>query len=369
MTGVYKIELPLTVMSKKRIRVLALRFLVVNVVFFSVKLTIDHDDSNGFFGTDSLYYYLTAFFLLMTTWEVNDWLIRRARSRAPMGSLGVKEVWAVLGISLLIMAPIVGLVYYLGSFELGFGNKELTAFLQWRQDFFRGMLIGTTVIVFNMMYHGGKQKQELEQRLMALNKEIMQSKYDSLKSQISPHFLFNSLNTLTSLMYQDRDLASDFVSRLASCYRYILDNRDQDVISLDKELAFLDSFMFMMQVRHDNALTISTDIQLDPTQVVVPTLSLQMLVENALKHNQYSPEKKLEILVYTKGTQRLVVRNNIQPRAQLEPSTGLGLQNIKKRYAFYTTQEVVVEERDGHFTVEMPLLRSEVIKPIKLSVS
>ena len=219
------------------------------------------------------------------------------------------------------------------------------------------------------MYHGGKQKQVLEQQLAQLNQEITQSKYNSLKSQISPHFLFNSLNTLTSLMYQDRDLASDFVSRLASCYRYILDNRDQDVIGLDKELTFLDSFMFMMQVRHDDALEIKTDIQINSASVLVPTLSLQMLVENALKHNQYSPEKKLHISVYTKGSQRLVVRNNLQERTDKESSTGLGLQNIKNRYKFYTQQEVVVEQRDGYFAVELPLLQASAIEPVKLSVS
>ena len=267
------------------------------------------------------------------------------------------------------MAPVVAAVYYVGLFWMGLCPEELDPWLVWRQDFLRGMLIGTTVIVFNMMYHGGKQKQVLEQQLAQLNQEITQSKYNSLKSQISPHFLFNSLNTLTSLMYQDRDLASDFVSRLASCYRYILDNRDQDVIGLDKELTFLDSFMFMMQVRHDDALEIKTDIQINSASVLVPTLSLQMLVENALKHNQYSPEKKLHISVYTKGSQRLVVRNNLQERTDKESSTGLGLQNIKNRYKFYTQQEVVVEQRDGYFAVELPLLQASAIEPVKLSVS
>lgn len=356
-------------MSKKRLQALALRFLVVNVVFFAVKLTMDRNDDGFQIDSGFIFYYTTAFFLIMTTWELNDWLIRRARKKTAMGSLSMAQARRGLGLSLAIMTPVVAIVYYTGIFWMDICPPDIDPWLLWRQDFLRGMLIGTTVIVFNMMYHGGKQKQILEQQLAALNQEITQSKYDSLKSQISPHFLFNSLNTLTSLMYQDRDLASDFVSRLASCYRYILDNRDQDLISLDKELAFLDSFVFMMGVRHESSLEIKTDIRVDPRQLMVPTLSLQMLVENALKHNTYSPEKKLEILVYTKGSQYLVVRNNLQIRKQEQASTQVGLQNIKNRYKFYTRQEVVVDARDGYFSVELPLLKATAIEPIKLSVS
>lgn len=356
-------------MSKKRLQALALRFLVVNVIFFSVKASMAHEEGDGFFGYESLFYYVTAFLLVMTTWELNDWLLGRAKGNSLRGFVTFSESWRVLAITLLLMTPLVALVYYIGVFQMGICDEDVSPWLQWRQDFFRGMLIGTTVIVFNMLYHLGRQKQSMEQQLASLREEVTASKYRSLKSQISPHFLFNSLNTLTSLMYQDRDLASDFVSRLASCYRYILDNRDQDLISLDKELAFLDSFVFMMGVRHKKSLEIKTDINLDTSKVLVPTLSLQMLVENALKHNQYSPEKKLKILVYNKGSQRLVVRNNLQARATQEPSTKLGLKNIENRYKFYTHQEVLVEERDGYFLVEIPLLDSKAIEPIKLSVS
>ncbi|MDC7997167.1 sensor histidine kinase [Gilvibacter sediminis] len=353
----------------QRIKTLVFRFLVVNVVFFSVKLTIAKDDEDWFFNPTSLFYYSTAFFMIMFTWEVNDWFIRKAQQRSIHGSMKMSEAWIILLKSISIMLPMAGLIYYVGLFHFGFCDDNVDPWLQWRTDFLRAFLIGSTVLVFNMMYHISKQKQHIEQRLAQLSQEVTQSKYDSLKSQISPHFLFNSLNILTSLMYQDRDLASDFVSRLASCYRYILDNRDQDLISLDKEIAFLDSFMFMMRVRHNDALDITLEIDVDTSQYMIPTLSLQMLVENALKHNKYSPEEKLHILLYTKGSQRLVVRNNLQERIKKEPSTGVGLTNIQNRYKFYTRQEVIIEQRDGNFTVELPLLKASAIEPVKLSVS
>ena len=196
----------------------------------------------------------------------------------------------------------------------------------------------------------------------------MTSKYSSLKSQISPHFLFNSLNTLTSLMYEDRDLASDFVTRLATCYRYILDNREEDLVSLDKELQFLDSFIFMMKVRHDGAIYINTDINTVTKSVLIPTLSLQMLVENALKHNYYSKEQPITIDINVKDN-RLVVKNNIRKRIDSESSTKLGLANIKKRYAFYTNKDVIIEEENNMFKVSMPLLNKGEINIKDLTVA
>ncbi|MEM9679903.1 MAG: histidine kinase, partial [Bacteroidota bacterium] len=178
----------------------------------------------------------------------------------------------------------------------------------------------------------------------------------------------NSLNTLTSLMYEDRDLASDFVSRLATCYRYILDNREEDLVSLEKELQFLDAFIFMMKVRHSGAIYINTNITVKPRSVMIPTLSLQMLVENALKHNYYSKEQPITIDIYTKD-HRLIVKNNIRKRVDSETSTKLGLVNIKKRYAFYTNKDVIVDEDQGMFKVSMPLLSKDQMDIKDLTVA
>ncbi|MEL6809965.1 MAG: histidine kinase [Bacteroidota bacterium] len=161
----------------------------------------------------------------------------------------------------------------------------------------------------------------------------------------------------------------NFVSRLASCYRYILDNREEDLVSLEKELSFLDSFIFMMNVRHEGALEIKTEVLLESSEYVIPTLTLQMLVENALKHNYYSKERPLEILVKSKGTQRLVVQNTFRKRELEEESTGLGIKNIEKRYAFYTRQEVLVEQSEDLFTVEIPLLPKNMKEVKMINVS
>ena len=261
-----------------------------------------------------------------------------------------------------IVLPISEISYYVEIFETDtICNVEPgKEWLRFRIDFFRAMLLTTSLSIFNQFYRITQEKREIETSLHELKKEMMTSKYNSLKSQISPHFLFNSLNTLTSLMYEDRDLASDFVSRLATCYRYILDNRESDLVSLEKELQFLDAFIFMMKVRHDGAIAILTNINPKSHQFVIPTLSIQMLVENALKHNYYSKEHPITIEIYT-NEHSLIVQNNIRKRIDSQASTQLGLANIKKRYAFYTQEEVRIEDTGKQFKVSIPLLSKDLI--------
>ncbi len=349
--------------SKTYIKKFLVRFLIVNLIYFLVKLTIDHDDDDGvFFDATGMFYYFSAFFLLMLAWEINDWWIRRELNTDVGKTLDMSNGLKILGINLLIILPIAALLYYLAIFELDH-LCQIDAddpWLRFRIDFFRAAVLGFTAILFNMFYFALKQKKELENNMNKLKKEAMTSKYKSLKNQISPHFLFNSLNTLTSLMYEDRDLASDFVSRLASCYRYILDNREEDLVSLEKELIFLDSFIFMMNVRHEGALSITTHISIDPKEFLIPTLTLQMLVENALKHNYFSKEKPLEISIISIGKESIIIQNNLHRRIQKEESTKLGLKNIKKRYSFYTNQKVVIETENGYFKVTIPMLPNSI---------
>ncbi|WP_350286435.1 histidine kinase [uncultured Croceitalea sp.] len=348
--------------TKKRIRKFIFRWMVVNIVFLLIKTTIDHDAAgSSFFSANTVFYYVTAFLFFMITWEWNDWLIKRERKQ---GKLNLKSSLKIFLQTMAILVPVTALVYYLALFPLkdAIGIQCENSLVQFMSDFLRANLIGCTVTFFNLFYFSMKQKEEIEQQFNDLKREMTVSKYASLKSQISPHFLFNSLNTLTSLMYEDRDLASDFVTRLASTYRYILDNKEHDLVSLEKELGFLDSFIFMMDVRHKKAVKIELDVQVDREKYVIPTLSLQMLVENALKHNLYSKEKPLHITISSIENEAIVIKNNLQRRELKEPTTKMGLQNIKKRYAFYTNKPVLIREEADFFEVIMPLLGEKATK-------
>ncbi|MEE4248248.1 MAG: histidine kinase, partial [Kangiellaceae bacterium] len=339
----------------KYIKKIGLRILVINVVFIAIKLFVDKDPNEDYFNNTTVFYYFSAFVLFMTTWEVNDWLIKKSKNVSQKNEL-VTNVF-IFFTTITCVLSLAAIIYYLGIFEFK-SLCQIATDQPWnvfKIDMFRALGLAAVFSVFNQFYWVYKDKRNLELSLLELKKEMTTSKYNSLKSQISPHFLFNSLNTLTSLMYEDRDLASDFVTRLATCYRYILDNREEDLVSLDKELQFLDSFIFMMKVRHNKAIFINTDISIKPNSVLIPTLSLQMLVENALKHNYYSKEQPIAIDISDKDN-RLVVKNNIRKRADSETSTKLGLVNIKKRYAFYTNKDVIIEDENNSFKVSMPLL-------------
>ncbi len=354
--------------QKAYLKKLLIRFIIITVVFFLVKLTIDHDEMEPAVDFTAIFYYISAFTLFMLTWEVNDWLVRREKKSPVIVSVTISNSIKKLLITMAIVLPVAATIYYIGIFEIdAICNVDIgKEWLRFRIDFLRATLITASLTIFNQFYRTTQEKKEIEISLQLLKQEMMTSKYNSLKSQISPHFLFNSLNTLTSLMYEDRDLASDFVSRLASCYRYILDNRETDLVSLEKELQFLDSFIFMMKVRHDGAIAIHTNINTQPHKFVIPTLSIQMLVENALKHNYYSKEQPITIDIFTKDN-TLIVQNNMRKRLDSQASTQLGLVNIKKRYAFYTKTKVLIEESETQFKVKMPLLSSDLISEQKES--
>ncbi len=344
-------------MTSFKFKKFGIRVLVITIIYMLIKLTIEHDEEEVIFDATGIFYYLSAFFLFMLTWESNDWLVKREQAKNINQSLDLKANLKIIGINMLILLPFAALIYYLAIYHFDTICEILVddRGLRFRIDFLRAALLGFSVIIFNLFYHSVKQKKVIETKMSDLQLELTNSKYRSLKQQISPHFLFNSLNTLTSLMYEDRDLASDFVSRLATCYRYILDNREKDIVTLEKELQFLDAFIFMMKVRHEEAIYINTNIDVKTNEVLIPTLSLQMLVENALKHNYYSKEQPITININVKDN-RLIVENNIRKRVDSETTTRLGLANIKKRYAFYTVKDVIIDNDRGIFKVSMPLL-------------
>ena len=188
-----------------------------------------------------------------------------------------------------------------------------------------------------------------------LRREQVESQLEGLRSQVNPHFLFNSLNTLTYLIPEDQQKAVKFVQKLSKVYRYILETRDEKVIPLEEELRFLKSYTFLLQERFADNLQVNIRVPESAKQLKVVPLSMQMLFENAIKHNIISSARPLKIEV-TVEQDRLHVRNNLQRKQQVMSSTGLGLENIKNRYRYFTDAPVQVEESKERFEVSMPLL-------------
>lgn len=192
--------------------------------------------------------------------------------------------------------------------------------------------------------------------LERFKKENIEFQFEMLKNQVNPHFLFNSLNTLSSLIYTDKDVAAKFVRQLAKVYRYVLENRDKEVITLQDEVTFLESYIYLVDLRFGKGLTIEVDIPEAVHAKYIAPMTLQMLLENAIKHNIVSPKNPLTIRIELTEQNALLVTNNLQPKSFKEYSSHLGLKNIHSRYGFITDRKVEVKQTDAYFQVSIPLL-------------
>ncbi|MCU0353251.1 MAG: histidine kinase [Cytophagales bacterium] len=201
-------------------------------------------------------------------------------------------------------------------------------------------------------------------QLERFKKENIEFHLEMLKTQVNPHFLFNSLNTLSSLIYTDQDTAAEFVRQLATVYRYVLENRTKETVLLREELTFLQAYAYLMDLRFGHNLRISIELPDAAQRLQIAPLTLQMLIENAVKHNIVSHKKPLDLRIFQENN-FLVVQNTLQPKAVKEFSSQIGLDNIRSRYRFLTESEVEVQNDGRTFTVRIPLLEDTALSSAK----
>mgnify|MGYP001806138915 CR=1 FL=1 len=191
-------------------------------------------------------------------------------------------------------------------------------------------------------------------------KESMRSQLDSLKNHLDPHFLFNNLNILASLIEKDKTASKTFIQKFAEVYRSLLRTKSDDLILLSEELDFVDAYMYLIRVRFEEHIQITITLQNSTKNKMLPPLTLQMLLENVIKHNLITETQPLRIEIIERAGNYLVVRNSLHTKAdQTIAGEGSGLENIKKRYAHFTEQAVTVVKTEMHFEVSIPLLEIE----------
>lgn len=206
-----------------------------------------------------------------------------------------------------------------------------------------------TVFFFDQWKRSIKLAEELKNQQIKTQIEVLQN-------QMSPHFLFNSLNALSTLIMEDQKSAVDFTDHLSEVYRYILQNKDKELVQLKTELAFVRSYVYLLKIRYPENLDISYEIEDDYLEYYIAPLTLQMLVENSIKHNIISNQQPLRVNIYVGENETLIVENNLQKKKVIEKSTKTGLMNIKKRYAFFGNKNISVSEQNDQFRVGVPLL-------------
>lgn len=217
------------------------------------------------------------------------------------------------------------------------------------------VMIALVVALYEGIYFYQQLKKSIQEKEQ-LQRENIQSQLEGLKSKVNPHFLFNSLNTLSYLIPEDAEKSVKFVQKLSKVYRYILEMSDEKLIPLHQELEFLNSYIFLLKERFEENLQVK--IEVPPARMndkIIP-LSLQILFENAIKHNVISSSKPLEIKVLTNKAGKLVIANNLQKKKQIKDSTKFGLENIKNRYRFFSKEAVDVVSTSSSFVVTLPLI-------------
>lgn len=212
------------------------------------------------------------------------------------------------------------------------------------------------IVHFIYIYKAYQENKVKEQKIIA---GTASAKFESLKNQIDPHFLFNSLNVLSSLIEENPENAQRFTTSLSKIYRYVLEQKDKELVSVEEELAFAKTYMNLLKMRFENSLFYELPATIPNQDAKVVPLSLQLLLENTVKHNVVSENKPLHIRIFIEGDY-LAVQNDFQKKEVLQSRQGVGLQNIINRYAIITRRKVLIDQNEKTFTVKLPILTKQI---------
>jgi two-component system LytT family sensor kinase len=325
---------------------------VLALLVLSIICGFDYSTLKGPFWMN----YLEAVIYTTVYWFAIRWSVIILRKRFPEFSQSRRRI-VIQVLLILLFTPLLGaLTFFVLDAISNFIPLPVTHDPNQGSGAFATYLVCFLMIaIYEAVYFYSQLRQTiLEQE--RVKRAHIRSQLESLRNQINPHFLFNSMNTLMNIVQEDQQLATSFLEKLSKVYRYILENREEKPIPLSKELDFIQAYVFLQQERFRGNLTVSIDIPEERLEDLILPLSLQILFENAIKHNIISSRKPLRIRVFLDEQDKLTVTNNLQRKSQVMHSTKVGLENIRMRYNFFTNEAVDVQEGEGHFTVRLPLL-------------
>jgi sensor histidine kinase YesM len=262
------------------------------------------------------------------------------------------KLLALMGTSLVIFSSsvIIGELFVVQKFLVAPINKFLLG-----SSIIITILTTLFITTIHASYYFFTQWKENRLKAEKLERAGLEARYGMLREQLNPHFLFNSLNTLLSMVENDPN-ATQYVESLSDILRYGLQNRDKEAVLLRDEIAIARHYLYIQQRRFGDKLHVTMDVPESSYHFAIPPMSLQMLLENAIKHNVVSKEKNLHIDIHLTPDHYLVVQNNIQPKTDVEASTGIGLANIDSRYRILSDKEIKVNTENEIFKVMLPLL-------------
>jgi sensor histidine kinase YesM len=233
-------------------------------------------------------------------------------------------------------------------------GEKFTSGKSWFYLIVRLSLLNVLVLTIKYLFDSTKEKRQIELENAFLRRENMAALNEVLKQQLRPHFLFNSLNTLKSLVRHDSALAVDFIDELSSVYRYMLLHQTKEVVALKEEIEFAKSYLMLLSIRFGDSITSEISVPNEFLTASIPPNTLQLLIENAVKHNALSQDRPLHISLCVKDS-FLIVWNNIRAKAETEGSSNIGLKNIETRYKLLFKKDILIQKTEARFQVSLPL--------------
>lgn len=296
--------------------------------------------------------WLLTFLFLLSSWVINAVLYHKSGLS--------KEVFRLKKVLLIMLTNAVFFSIFIIIALFLLNNFELT-FVQTNRNFyliaFRGFISVVLIYLIQFAIYSNRRSQEISMQNQMLKTENLRAQFEILRQQVNPHFLFNSLSTLRSMVHSNNDKSEMFVLKLSEVYRQLLTKQEKELITLKEELEFIDDYFFMLFTRFENRLTFEKDLPDELFEKKLPTFSLQILLENCVKHNIISENKPLHIKLFNSGKDYLIMENNLQLKSFAGESSGLGLQNLIKRYELLGEKDAVTVFTDELvFRVKIKLL-------------
>lgn len=261
-------------------------------------------------------------------------------------------------ITVAILSPMVGIgLYFSRGYIPDFVNHQFIATML--------LMFLVVILMFNFAFYSlhffthwratVQDKASLEVQAAMLQQEKSELQYHQLKNQVNPHYLFNMLTSLDGLVQTNPDLASNFIRHMSKVYRYVLQHKESEVVNVEEELEFISHYIQLLQIRYGSGLVIHTSISAAARERAVVMITLQMMIDNAVKHNIIQEATPLRIVIWDEDDY-IIVHNNKQLRKQMENSNGKGLQQLKHLYSFHSERQIIIDDTPGHYTIKIPLL-------------
>ncbi len=332
------------------------RYLYILLLAIYSYLNILFTEGDRLFGytVNPALFFATLLVIVITVWESNRLLayyFLKDKTAFRIHPLLVFFAASILVVGFLALTITFLFALYYGEEAHSLLTMKLALGFSFRINLFLHCL--------NAIYFFINKYKDAQIEAETLKKQNAEARFEALRNQINPHFLFNSFNALASLVHKDADASSKFIEQLSNVYRYLLNNQQNKIVKLEEELAFIESYVYLLHIRFQDNLHIENLINQKYYKTYIAPATLQLLIENAIKHNIVSKNKPLSIHIHS-DNEYLIVENNIQLKEAKEESTNLGLHNIKSRYDYLCGKDALIIKSNGKFTVKIPVIPAEI---------